>query len=284
VSDSDYLIHKVLKRSSGKVVGIRIIEEPKPELKIIQKVLVKELQLEVDFPSYINGVSKTSIITNSNPHINKPILYKIDLKDFYHTVDINKIARSLLTKTLLDKVNNICMYCHTECDRSSCKQSLPRRLPTGAPTSPILANIAFLSTDIKINKLLNHNINYTRYMDDICLSSIKLEYITPELINNIIQIIELDGYIINRKKSGIHLDFKRQEVTGIVVNKKLNLSKDRRLLLRAKLDHLARSSRVLTPELAGELAHVSNISKQLSSNFMKYFLRRVSYYAIQETK
>lgn len=268
MSDSDYLVHRVLKKSSGKVVGIRVIEEPKPELKKIQRDLVKELTKEVSFPSYINGVAHTSIITNSNPHVGKPILYKIDLKNFYHTVTIDKIARTL-SNPLLDRVLELCMY--------------SSRLPTGAPTSPILANIAFLSTDIKIQKLL-YNISYTRYMDDLCMSSHLLELITPQLISSILNIIESDGYIINRKKSGLHLDFKRQEVTGVVVNRKLNLSRDRRLLLRAKLDHHARSSNKLSAELLGELAHVKNINKQLFLAFQEYFLRRVMYYAICKTK
>jgi RNA-directed DNA polymerase len=265
MSNPDYFIHRVPKTSAGKIVGIRIIEEPIPKLKALQRQIIKQLMQEVEFPSYINGVARTSIITNSTPHINKYVIYKIDLKNFFHTIDINKIRRQPINPSLMELIENHCMY--------------ENRLPTGAPTSPILANIAFLSTDIKIRELLTYtDISYTRYMDDICMSSNRLEDLSYKLINQIFNTITSDGYIINRKKSGISLNFKRQEVTGVIVNKKLNLSRNRKLLLRSKLDHQARISNKLSQELLGELAHVSNIRKDLFEQFNLYFQARVKYY------
>jgi hypothetical protein len=105
-----------------------------------------------------------------------------------------------------------------------------------------------------------------------------MSVLTPDLINQIINTIKASGFIINRKKSGLSLSFKRQEVTGIVVNKKSNYPKDKKLLLRAKLDHLARESNNLTPELAGELAYIRSISKDLYSNYLNYFDKRINYY------
>lgn len=261
--DERYIVHRV-RKNSGR--GLRIIEEPNPELKIRQKQLAKQLASNITFPSYVNGVSKTSTLTNSKPHVLKAILYKIDLKDFFHTVRLEHITRSLPNAIECDMVND-CMY--------------DGRLPTGAPTSPILANIAFLETDKKIIELLrNTDIAYTRYMDDLSFSSNFLEQLTPDLVNNIFKVIKEDGWVINRKKSGLSLNFNRQEVTGVVVNQKINISKDRKLLLRAKLDHLARKEKTLTPELAGELAYLNSLDSNLSIKFTEYFNRRVEFYNV----
>lgn len=294
-----YIIHSVPKYSGGKwsghkrLTGFRIIEEPIPELKQQQRLFVKQLQNLIIFPQYINGVHRTSTITNSKPHVHKSILYKIDLKDFFQTVTIDHIKLSIpdsvaglcphgSSEPIGDGWIDLCMYCHTECDGPSCKLGLPRRLPTGAPTSPILANIAFMDTDKKIVELLrNTDISYTRYMDDLSFSSNALEQLTPELVNQIFKLIELDKWTINRKKSGLSLSFKRQEVTGIVVNQKINLARDKKLLLRSKLDHLARISNILTPELQGELAYIKSIDTNLFTGFNTYFNKRVNFYETQ---
>jgi RNA-directed DNA polymerase len=266
LSDSRYLIHKVCKYSGGKFRGFRVIEEPNKELKKAQRLFIKELEKLITFPQYINGVSRTSTITNSRPHVHKPILYKIDLKDFFQTVTVEHIQVSL-PEALGSDWQALCM--------------MDDRLPTGAPSSPILANIAFLNTDKKIIELLrNTDISYTRYMDDLSFSSSSLSVLTPDLVDNIINTIQLDKWTINKKKSGLSLSFKRQEVTGIVVNSKINYPRDRKLLLRSKLDHLARISNVISAELAGELAYVSSIDKSLSANFINYFDKRVKKYAI----
>lgn len=259
-----YIVHSVPKYSGGKFKGFRVIEEPIPELKQQQRLFVKQLQSLIIFPQYINGVHRTSTITNSKPHVHKSILYKIDLKDFFQTVTIEHIKLSI-PKSIGDGWIDLCMY--------------EGRLPTGAPTSPILANIAFMDTDKKIVELLrNTDISYTRYMDDLSFSSNALEQLTPELVNQIFKLIELDKWTINRKKSGLSLSFRRQEVTGIVVNQKINLARDKKLLLRSKLDHLARVSSILTPELQGELAYIKSIDTNLFTGFNTYFNKRVNYY------
>ncbi len=267
--DERYIVHRVPKISSGKPKGWRVIEEPIPELKKKQKQIIKLLEAKVIFPQYINGIRRTSTLTNSKPHVQKTILYKIDLKDFFHTVSIDHINRSLSDSIGCDLVND-CMY--------------QGRLPTGAPTSPILANIAFLETDKKIIELLrNTDISYTRYMDDLSFSSNFLEQLTPDLVDLIIKTIQEDKWVINKRKSGLSLSFRRQEVTGIVVNNKINIARDKRLLLRAKLDHQARISNELTKELQGDLAYIKGIDVSLYNKYTNYFNKRIGYYESRRT-
>ncbi len=258
----DYVIHLIPKYSNGKYVGQRVLEEPTPELKMWQKRTAKELAARFALPSCVHGVRATSTVSNSNPHVGKLAVYKLDLKDYYHTVTRDKLEKLELGIDLEKVLHD-------------------NRLPTGGPSSPILANLAFVSLDKQIIDLIKDlEINYTRYMDDLTFSSNKLEHLTPGLCQQIISLIEVAGFQINRKKSGLKLNFQQQKVTGIVVNQKLGVGRQNKNLLRAKLDHHARTgSNKLTKELEGDLAYAKAVDAILGRNLSSYFHRRVQFYS-----
>jgi hypothetical protein len=260
-----YIIHTIPKYSKGKRVGIRVLEEPDTELKTKQKRITKELQALIEFPACVNGIRKTNTVSNSSPHTNKRVIYQVDLKDYFHTVTEARVLTSLVPYTYVINSSDV-IY--------------EGRLPTGAPTSPILANLVFIEADRAIIELIGGRaISYTRYMDDLTFSADSLSILDSGFCGNIRKIILDAGFTINYKKSGIRLNFQQQKVTGIVVNKKLNLSKYERNLLRAKLDKNARSEiPILSPELSGELAYIHGINPELAEKFKGYYARRYSYY------
>lgn len=262
---SMYILHSIVQ--NGKR---RVIEEPCPELKLIQKQLVREISQSIGrFPDHVSGVKDTSVLTNSNPHMCKTIIWKLDLKSFFQTVTVEKIFRSLLLNFLL-QIEEHCMYLG--------------RLPTGAPTSPILANISFLSTDQKILEVIaGKEISFTRYMDDLTFSSNSLNQLSPVVCSEIIKIISSDGWTINKAKSGIKFQYEQQKVTGVIVNKKLNVQKTTKLLLRSKLDHVAREGQEIDAVLAGELAFVQQINHQAWQKLMDDYQRRKNYYGGSRT-
>lgn len=259
-----YRICKIPKISGGKCVGTRFLEVPTSELKTLQRNILSELRKSITYPTYIGGMIGTSTVTNSIPHTNKCILYKIDLKNFFHTVTWDKL-KDLIPIHLKEKIQANCLY--------------NNRLPTGAPTSPMLATLAFTPVDIKILALLEaKNIAYTRYIDDISMSSDSLNTLNRDLIKSIFNTIIDSDFKINYKKSTMSLSWNRQIVTGIIVNNKLNYPKEKRLLLRAKLDHVARNKEKLSPELLGELSYLKSINKNSYNKFINYFNKRTDYY------
>ncbi len=72
---------------------------------------------------------------------------------------------------------------------------------------------------------------YSRYADDLCFSSDRRKL--PSLIPLFREIVVQEGYKPNERKTKIMWSNRRQTVTGIVVNEKLNLSREYRKLLRA---------------------------------------------------
>ena len=250
---NNYIVYKIRKDN----YKYRYIEEPIPELKVIQRQIVKDIQGKVNFPDYVNGVKHTSIFTNVRDHINKQIIYKIDISDFYHTITRSKLSEVLKQYSV-----------------EPSQVLYKGRLPTGAPTSPILANLVFLPVDNALQKLLVGGISYSRYMDDITFSTNNFNLLTPELCRSIKTAITSNGYRINKEKSSLIRHHQQQKITGIVVNDKANLSKDIRYKLRAELDHHARTGNGLSQELQGKIAFINSVNKELAVKYINYYEKR----------
>lgn len=265
-----YCLTKV-RLKSGK---LREIEEPSLELKRKQQELISLIDFK--FPSYIHGVSNTSNITNSNVHITKAIVFKVDIKDFYHSLKEDRVLTAikeytnLISKYSEEELVNLVIY--------------NGRLPTGAPSSPILANISFLDIDNEIISYIRTvgNISYTRYMDDLTFSCNYKDILNYSFKRNIINIITKAGFKINTKKTGTFYKSQQQKVTGIVVNQKHNIAKDERNTFRAVLDHWARKNIDLDDTIKGKLAYISSVNKDLYNRYLTYYNKRVTFYQAKE--
>ena len=95
------------------------------------------------------------------------------------------------------------------------------RLPQGAPTSPLIANLVFVKTGEKLNTLSKkQNLTFTSFIDDLTFSS-PTDF--KEIVPLIIEAIQEDGFRISHKKTNYKT--KNPIVTGVVVkNNKLDLS------------------------------------------------------------
>ena len=77
-----------------------------------------------------------------------------------------------------------------------------------------------------------HNLAYTRYADDITISG---EYIPKGMIGTIRNKLRQIGYRLAEHKVHINGQHRRQMVTGLVVNKKVQLPRTLRKWIRAVL-------------------------------------------------
>lgn len=100
-------------------------------------------------------------------------------------------------------------------------------LPQGAPTSPVLSNIVLKSLDKKMSKLAERmGCMYSRYADDITFSHSKsIRRMSPFWQTRIYKIIAKYGLKVNEKKTKTFVTGTRQEVTGVVVSDKINVSR-----------------------------------------------------------
>ncbi len=211
--------------------GLREINSPINGIKKIQEKLNRILRLiyEIDRKQSVHGfTSDRSIVTNAINHCNKRFVLNIDIKDFFYTITQKRIRGVLMSppynlpSKVATTISHICCY--------------KGRLPQGAPTSPIVSNMVCAKLDSELRLIAKKNgCFYTRYADDITFSttaskfptsiaeikSIKISDIT--LSDNLTSIFESNGFQINFNKVRIQRENQRQEVTGLTVNKGLNV-------------------------------------------------------------
>lgn len=286
-----YNRYKIPKMKDGQLTGWRIIEEPVPELKKVQRELIQTFST---FPihSAAHGVTGTSNTTNAEVHVDSTIIIKLDIKDFFTNTTMRMVEDAIIgmgfnykERQEYSKMLKYCFVYKSQSIEDLYKETRLNyynghvtRLPQGAPTSPILANIAFYPFDVKLKMLADeYCLKYTRYVDDITFSG---DFRPQRFIQKVMS--RVWPYQINKKKiESLHKAYQSQEITGVVVNQKSSVPRKRRKLLKAKLDHLAREGKDLTEEIRGELSYVQSVNKDQYQALVEHYDKRKRFYKEQ---
>jgi RNA-directed DNA polymerase len=137
-------------------------------------------------------------------------------------------------------------------------------LPQGSPCSPIISNLVGHVLDAKLARLAAQTgCTYTRYADDLTFSTNKPTFpkeiaVVPEdgdhiwtLGEELLEIIDFSGFQVNPQKTRMQYRDSRQEVTGLVVNRKTNVSQHYRRTVRAMVHNLYRKGSFEITSAAG---------------------------------
>lgn len=241
--DLTYLAYKMpnkystffLKKRSG---GERIITVPCVRLKIVQTRLNNILQSVYEPRPAVHGfVRQQSIVTNANNHVGKKCLLNVDLKDFFPSINFGRVRGLFKAKpyNLPDSVATLLaqICCHNN------------QLPQGAPTSPVIANMICAKLDGELQRLAKQCFSkYTRYADDITFSTTRVSF--PQALvfydgdksqcgKRLQAVIEANGFFINNEKVRLSLPCQRQEVNGLIVNRRTNIKRSVIKQVRAML-------------------------------------------------
>ncbi len=240
---SKYSTFEIAKKSGG----VRIIASPNKLVKHIQTLTNIALQsLFTPYPTTTGFVTGRSIVTNAKKHINKKYVYNIDLENFFPSITYGRI-NAVLSKVPLTSINKGVVFTiddGIQAPKSTLHPDVAHYianiccyngvLPQGAPTSPTISNIVCKILDYRLYKFAEKNsLVFSRYADDITFSS-NQPIFTDEIKQQIFNIIIEQGFTLNKKKERLQIYGKdnegvlhrdRQEVTGIIVNKRTNVSK-----------------------------------------------------------
>ena len=201
-NNSHYRKFEISKRKGGK----RTITAPYPALLECQNWIYINILTKVKIHSSAHGFTfNKSILSNSKVHLGQSHFLKIDLKDFFPSIEINKVIAIFKSLGYTHKVS---FYLASIC----CCDDI---LPQGSPTSPILSNIVSKNLDNRLMKFSKRfNLKYTRYADDLAFSgdSIPVTYI--EYITNIINSC---GFTVNEKKTVLQQEKHKRIITGISI-------------------------------------------------------------------
>jgi hypothetical protein len=100
-------------------------------------------------------------------------------------------------------------------------------LPQGAPTSPIITNVICHRLDYLLTAVAKRfGLKYSRYADDMTFSSMHNVFQKDsEFLKELHRIIFEQGFNIKESKTRLQKEGFRQEVTGLLVNEKVNVQK-----------------------------------------------------------
>ena len=225
-TESFYREFSIPKRNGG----IRTISAPYPSLLSCQRWIRENIIAKIPIHEAAHGfIPHRSIITNAEPHLGREWLLKIDILDFFPSIDVRRIV--WLFKQC-GYARDVSFFLARLC-------TLNEKLPQGSAASPTLSNIVFAQTDKRLSLLANcWDLKYTRYADDLTLSG---NYIPAKFIEIVYSILISEGFTPNKEKTRLIGPKGRKIVTGVSVSgAQLKLPKATKRQVRKEIHYLLR--------------------------------------------
>lgn len=251
-ADQKYTTFKIPKRNGGQ----RTIKAPVDRLKSLQRNLADLLQDCVDEINAARKLKdrtahgfkrKRSIITNARQHRNRRWVFNIDLENFFPSINFGRVRGFFIKNRDFKLHENVAtVLAQIACHDNS--------LPQGSPCSPVISNLVAHLLDMRLVKLAQSaGCTYSRYADDLSFSTNKRQF--PREIarptsdewpdshlwlpgDTLRDMIEDTGFSVNAHKTHLMYRTSRQKVTGLVVNKKINVRREYRNNVRAMVNKL----------------------------------------------
>jgi hypothetical protein len=276
---------------------VRLIEAPKRRLKSIQREILAGILDHVPTHRSCCGFRQGgSIIDYATPHIGKSIVLKMDLRDFYPTINLNRVHAIFASLGFPETVAKTLAHLSTTATPQAMwpndggdgqlryLESLytSRHLPQGAPTSPALANLAAYRMDCRLAGLAKHvGVDYSRYADDLAFSGgDDFRRIAKRFSISVSVIAMEEGFRVNFRKTRIMPAATRQRLVGLVVNQGVNIQRQDYDRLKATLTNCIRhgpasQNRDRHPHfrhyLEGKIAFVSMVNREKGKKLLELF-------------
>lgn len=261
----------IIKKKSGTD---RTINAPVKGLKSILRSLNFVLQCVYEPHEAATGfVLEKSIVDNAKKHVGHHYVLNMDLKDFFHTFDRNRVKMGFMFEpfNLNGDKEPLAFLLASLCTHPfEIDGEVKTVLPQGSPTSPTLTNILCKKLDRRLTGLANRfGATYTRYADDITFSSPHNIYTDEEFNKELKRIIEEDQKLaINPKKTRLQKAGYRQEATGLIVNDKVNVRRRYVKQIRMWLYYwekygYEKAEQIFKRDYIADKGHVKNINAHL---------------------
>lgn len=211
--------------------GYRTIASPRQVCRKIQRALKPILDGIYKPPVGAKGfIRDESILSNAKRHVGRRTLVNLDIEKFYDEIGFYRVRGLFLAKPLdlpWVAANILAQAC-----------TYDKKLMTGGITSPVISNLISVGLDKRMGRLAGrYGASYTRYADDITFSfSVgpeRLRQFTQQTDDgkylpapHLLSEIASEGFKVNDNKFRVETGLSRKTVTGLVVNKKINLRRD----------------------------------------------------------
>ncbi len=287
----------------GKGQGrYRLVEAPKFRLKTIQRTILRDVLEEIPTHEAAHAFRRgRSVLTYVGPHVGCETVLHLDLRNFFPSIGRPRIralfrwagypepvadilaglCTNSVSRTIVDQLAERIGL--DRCERLARIYSKPH-LPQGAPTSPMLANLAAYRLDCRLDGLARKiGVNYTRYADDLVFSGDRTFRRRLAGFRRLVCAIAIDeGFDIQHRKTRVMTAGTRQEVAGVVLNVHPNIRREEYDRLRATLFNCVRNGPAnenrearahFQEHLAGRIAYVAMLNPRRGEKLSRLFER-----------
>ena len=248
------------KRTPGEY---RLVAQPAREVKLIQRgvveVLSPLLKIHENATAYRPG---SSIKENAQRHAGAKFITKLDFSSFFPSIDASAISRLLrnsiegIAESDVSFVLSSCLWWgdgrHALC--------------IGAPSSPFLSNAVMYEFDANVSNFCSENgCVYTRYSDDICISSREPDALAliEDLVRKLCVASRHPRLVLNDKKRVAVGRSTSMTVTGLTLTNQggVSVGRARKRGVRAGVNRFVYDGMSLDQQdvLKGEIAFVLSI-------------------------
>lgn len=233
----------------------RLIEIPKPQIKQLQRRVLRGILDLIPTHAAAHGFRKgRSVSTWLAPHINRDVVLRIDLREFFPSIAARRITAIFRRVGYPEQIAQfLCGLCTNsvpasvlDAETAAVVSNRDRyriaHLPQGSPTSPALANLAAFNLDRRMSGLAKcFGAAYSRYADDMVFSGDKAFRRRLERFRVLACAIAIDeGFEIRHRKTQVLPAGQRQLLGGVVVNSRINVPRTDYDNLRATLHNCIR--------------------------------------------
>lgn len=206
----------------------RRLSVPDLILKRVQRSIAENILTQYPISVYAKAYKTgSSVQRNARPHVGKMKLLKLDIEGFFDNITYSQVKEKVFFEEKYSEPVRILltMLCY---HRDS--------LPQGAPTSPAITNIMMYDFDEAVGDFCEKKgITYTRYCDDMTFSG---SFDENEIISYIKYELLAIGLFLNVRKTSVIPSYKRQTVTGLVVNERLNVAREYKKRIRQEMYYI----------------------------------------------
>jgi RNA-directed DNA polymerase len=205
----------------------RWIDNPVDPLKMIQARIQERLLARLILPEHLlGGVKGKSILENAKLHFGGKYLVTIDIKNFFPTItprQVQAVFRRLL--------NCSSAVSHLLTGLTTCRG----RLPQGASTSPLLANLVLSSFDSEIMAVCRANqVRYSSWVDDLAFSGNS----ASQVVGPVIAVLVSAGFRVSHRKIALMGPTDRKLLNKLVLGEFVTVQKQYKARIRAGIHNL----------------------------------------------
>ena len=258
------LSRQYYKRRRPKADGTkRVLFVPSEKLKLLQRKIYDHILSKVPvLPCAKGGVPGNSPIESAAIHTNKAVVFKMDIAQCFPSIKPERVlaifqslgfgpeAAGLLTKLT----------------------TWQNELPQGVPTSNALTNLALARVDWRITVVAEQfGFAYSRWVDDITLSGPRRLLKFRSMLE---RIVGSEGFQLKAEKTKTEFAEQRQTVTNFVVNRKVNLTREKRAAIKREVKMARSQCGDLSPSTAGKMFWLRTVNPAVGGRLVKAVLGR----------